>query len=130
MPPSQVIGSSIKTKYEIINGNPELLRLPEINFIDDKEGKPVGIFSNIGQKPIAAFGNSDGDFQMLEWVTSQEPFLGMIIKHDDAQREWSYTKDTLQGKLDKALTMASEKNWIITSMKNDWKTIFSFMNKS
>ncbi|GAL84514.1 nonspecific acid phosphatase precursor [Sporocytophaga myxococcoides] len=128
IPPSQVIGSSIKTQYKIVDGQPQLWRLPEINFIDDEEGKPVGIFANIGQQPIAAFGNSDGDIQMLEWVTSREPSLGMIIKHDDALREWSYTKDTLLGKLDHALVMASDKNWIITSMKNDWRTIFSFMD--
>ncbi len=130
IPPSQVIGSSIKTQYKIVDGQPELWRLPEINFIDDKEGKPVGIFANIGQQPIAAFGNSDGDIQMLEWVTSREPSLGMIIKHDDALREWSYTKEAMQGKLDQVLIMASEKKWIITSMKNDWKTIFPFMDKS
>jgi len=130
IPPSQVIGSSIKTQYKVVDGSPHLLRLPEIDFIDDKEGKPVGIFAHIGQQPIAAFGNSDGDFQMLEWVTSRKPSLGMIIKHDDAEREWTYTTETLQGKLDKALTVASEKSWIITSMKNDWKTIFSFPDKS
>jgi phosphoserine phosphatase len=128
IPPSQVIGSSIKTQYKVVDGNPQLQRLPEINFIDDKDGKPVGIFSNIGQQPVVAFGNSDGDIQMLEWVTSREPSLGIIIKHDDAQREWSYTKETLQGKLDQALIMAPDKNWIITSMKNDWKTIFPFID--
>ncbi len=130
IPPSQVIGSSIKTQYKVVDGNPQLLRLPEISFVDDKDGKPVGIFSNIGQQPLVAFGNSDGDIQMLEWVTSREPSLGIIIKHDDAQREWSYTKETLQGKLDQALIMASDKNWVITSMKNDWKTIFPFMDKN
>ena len=93
IPPEQVIGSSIKTKYEVRDGKPVLVRLPEIDFIDDKAGKPVGIHKFIGQRPIAAFGNSDGDFEMLEWTTvGAGPRLGVIVHHDDAAREFAYDR--------------------------------------
>lgn len=125
IPSEQIIGSSIKTKYEVRDGKPVLLRLPEVNFIDDKEGKPTGINEHIGKRPIAAFGNSDGDFQMLEWVTLRKgPSLSMIIHHDDAEREWKYDKHTIAGKLDRGLQEADSKGWYLVSMKNDWKTIF------
>ena len=104
IPPEQVIGSSIKTKFEMRNGTPVLTRLPEINFIDDKAGKPVGINQHIGRHPIAAFGNSDGDLQMLQWTTAGSGLrFGLIVHHTDAKREWAYDRDSHIGKLDKAL---------------------------
>jgi hypothetical protein len=125
IPPAQVVGSSIKTKYEIVDGEPALMRLPEMNFVDDKDGKPVGINQHIGQRPLAAFGNSDGDFQMLEWTTAGEgPRLGLIVHHTDAEREYAYDRDSTFGRLDKALGAAVENGWIVVDMKNDWKTIF------
>jgi phosphoserine phosphatase len=130
IPPEQVVGSSIKLKYEVKSGKPTLTRLPEINFIDDKEGKPVGIQSHIGRRPIAAFGNSDGDFQMLEWVTAGDGArFGMIVHHDDAKREVAYDRKSHFGKLDKGLDEGPAKGWVITSMKNDWKCIFAYRCK-
>ncbi|NEU09618.1 haloacid dehalogenase-like hydrolase [Flavihumibacter sp. R14] len=125
IPPQQVVGSSIKTKFEERNGQPVLVRLPEVNFVDDKEGKPVGIQQHIGKRPIAAFGNSDGDFQMLEWTTSgKPPRFGLIVHHDDSVREWAYDRNSHIGRLERGLDEASKRKWIIVSMKNDWKTIF------
>jgi len=125
IPPAQVVGSSIKTKYEVVDGKPTLIRLPEVNFIDDKDGKPVGINQHIGQRPIAAFGNSDGDYQMLDWTTSGEgPRLGLIVHHTDAEREYAYDRESSVGRLDKALDDAPAKGWIVVDMKNDWKEIF------
>jgi len=125
IPPAQVVGSSIKTKYEIVDGEPALIRLPEMNFIDDKDGKPIGINQHIGQRPIAAFGNSDGDFQMLEWTTAGEgPRLGLIVHHTDAEREYAYDRDSTFGRLDKALAAAVENGWIVVDMKNDWNQVF------
>jgi hypothetical protein len=125
VPPEQVIGSSIKTKYEVRDGKPAIVRLPELNFIDDKEGKPVGIQQHIGRRPIAAFGNSDGDFQMLEWTTgSKGARFGLIVHHDDAAREWAYDRKSHIGKLDKGLDAAPSKGWTVVSMKDDWKKIF------
>jgi phosphoglycolate phosphatase-like HAD superfamily hydrolase len=125
IPPAQVVGSSIKTKYEEVDGKPTLIRLPEMHFIDDKEGKPVGINEYIGQRPIAAFGNSDGDYQMLDWTTSGEgPRFGLIVHHTDAKREYAYDRDSSFGRLDKALDEAPDKGWIVVDMKNDWKTVF------
>jgi len=127
VPPEQVIGSSIKTKYEVRDGKPVLVRLPELNFIDDKAGKPVAINQHIGRRPVAAFGNSDGDFEMLEWTTSGPgPRFGLIVHHTDAKREVAYDRDSLVGKLDHGLDEASKRGWIVVSMKNDWKTIFPF----
>jgi len=104
---------------------PTVMRLPEVNFVDDKEGKPIGITEHIGQRPIAAFGNSDGDYQMLDWTTSGEgPRLGLIVHHTDAEREYAYDRDSSVGRLDKALTDAPDKGWVVVDMKNDWKTIF------
>ncbi len=127
IPPDQVVGSSIKLKYEDRNNKPILLRLPELNFIDDKEGKPVGIENHIGRRPIAAFGNSDGDYQMLEWTTAGDGArLGMIVHHDDAKREYAYDRNTAFGKLDKALDAAKSHGWILISIKDDWKQVFAF----
>jgi len=128
IPPEQVVGSSIQTKYEIREGKPVLVRLPAINFIDDKAGKPVGINSHIGRRPIAAFGNSDGDRQMLEWAqASGSGRLMMLVHHDDAAREWSYGPKSKIGTFsDSLMAEAKRQGWIVISMKNDWKKIFAF----
>jgi hypothetical protein len=127
IPPEQVIGSSIKTKFELLDGMPVLMRLPEVNFIDDKEGKPVGINQHIGRRPIAAFGNSDGDLQMLQWTSAGEGFrFGLIVHHTDPEREWAYDRQSPIGHLDKALDEAQEYGWTVVDMKNDWKRIFAF----
>jgi phosphoserine phosphatase len=127
VPPEQVVGSSIKTRFEMRDGRPELFRLPEINFIDDKAGKPVGINEFIGRRPIAAFGNSDGDLEMLQWTTmSGGVRLGLIVHHTDAEREYAYDRNTEFGKLDKALDAAAVNKWTVVSMKDDWKRIFAF----
>ena len=107
-----------------------LIRLPEINFIDDKEGKPVAINSHIGRRPIMAFGNSDGDFQMLEWTTAGDGArLGVLIHHTDAEREWAYDRKSHIGHLDKALDQAKGKGWTLVDMKKDWKVIYPFQLK-
>jgi phosphoglycolate phosphatase-like HAD superfamily hydrolase len=125
IPPEQVIGSSIKTEYEVIDDKPVLSRLPELDFIDDKAGKPVGINRHIGRRPIAAFGNSDGDFQMLEWTTAGDSHrLGVYIHHDDAEREWAYDRDSHIGRLNRGLDEAGARGWLVVSMKRDWKRIF------
>ncbi|MEE4380117.1 MAG: HAD family hydrolase [Candidatus Competibacteraceae bacterium] len=125
IPPEQVIGSSIKTKYQVHGGKPVLVRLPEVNFIDDKAGKPVGINQHIGRRPIAAFGNSDGDFQMLEWTTAGEGRrLGVLVHHDDAEREYAYDRESHIGRLEKGLDEAEQRGWTVVSMKQDWKQIF------
>lgn len=127
IPPEQVIGSSIKTKFEMRDGSPVLVRLPELNFIDDKDGKPVGINQHIGRRPIAAFGNSDGDLQMLQWTAAGDGKRFMLlVHHTDDQREYAYDKDSHIGKLDKALTEAKTGNWTIVDMKKDWKVIYPF----
>ncbi|WP_156387118.1 MULTISPECIES: HAD family hydrolase [unclassified Rhizobium] len=125
IPPENVIGSSIKTKYEVRDGTPVILRLPEIDFIDDKEGKPVGIHKFIGRRPTAAFGNSDGDFQMLEWTTSGPgKRFGLIVHHDDADREYAYDRKSHFGALAKGLDEAPKRGWTVVSMKSDWKDVF------
>ena len=125
IPPEQVVGSVIQTKYELRYGKPVLVRLPELVFIDDGDGKPVGINSYIGRRPIAAFGNSDGDFEMLEWVTTGTgPHFGLIVHHDDSMREFAYDRDAGIGKLDRGLDEAPKRGWTIVSMKNDWNRIF------
>jgi phosphoglycolate phosphatase-like HAD superfamily hydrolase len=126
IPPEQVVGSSIRTKFEMAGGKPELIRLPELNFIDDKEGKPVGINQYIGRRPIAAFGNSDGDQQMLEWTAAGggSRFL-LLVHHTDAVREYAYDRQSAIGRLDKALDEANAKGWTVVDMKNDWRVIFA-----
>ena len=127
IPPEQMIGSSIKTKFEIRNDQPVLVRLPEINFINDKAGKPVGINSHIGRRPIAAFGNSDGDLQMLQWTAaSKGARFCLYVHHTDAEREWAYDRTSSIGRLDKGLDEAKAKGWTVVDMKNDWKRIFPF----
>jgi len=126
IPPEQVVGSSIKVKYDYNNGNPFLMRLPKINFIDDKDGKPIGINSHIGKKPIFAFGNSDGDRQMLEWTQGNtgRTFQG-LVHHTDAVREWAYGPDSKIGTFSNSLMdEAKSKDWTIVDMKNDWKVIY------
>jgi phosphoserine phosphatase len=125
IPPEQVIGSTIKTKFEMRDGKPVITRLPEIDFIDDKEGKPIAINKFIGRRPIAAFGNSDGDLQMLQWTTAGSGVrFALIVHHDDAEREYAYDRQSHIGKLDKALDEAAAKGWTVVDMKNEWKTIF------
>jgi phosphoserine phosphatase len=125
VPPEQVIGSSIRTKYEVRDGRPVILRLPEIEFIDDQAGKPVAINRFIGRRPILAFGNSDGDFEMLEYTTSGPgPRLGLIVHHDDAEREYAYDRKSSVGRLDRALDEAPKRGWVVVSMKSDWRHVF------
>jgi phosphoserine phosphatase len=125
IPPDQVVGSSIKTEFDYNNGNPVIRRLAEIDFIDDKEGKPIGIHKFIGQKPVFASGNSDGDLQMMQWTASNKykSFL-LYLHHTDAEREWAYDRESHIGKLDKGLNEAHEKGWTVVDMKNDWKVIY------
>ena len=131
VPPEQVVGSSIKTKFEMRDGRPTLFRLPEVNFIDDKAGKPVGINAHIGRRPIAAFGNSDGDLEMLQWTTmaGDAARFGLIVHHTDAEREYAYDRQSSFGHLDKALDAAALNKWTVVDMKNDWKIIYPFEKK-
>jgi hypothetical protein len=125
IPPEQVVGSSIRTKYELRDGQPVLVRLPEIDFIDDKAGKPVGIQQHIGRRPILAFGNSDGDFEMLEWTTAGDGLrLGVIVHHDDAGREYAYDRKSHIGRLERGLDEAGRRGWVLVSMKDDWRTMY------
>jgi hypothetical protein len=127
VPPEQVVGSSGKTKFEMREGRPILFRLPELNFVDDKAGKPAGINQHIGRRPIAAFGNSDGDLEMLQWTTmSGGVRFGLIVHHTDAEREYAYDRTSPIGRLDKALDAAALNRWTIVDMKNDWKKVFPF----
>jgi phosphoserine phosphatase len=126
IPPEQVIGSSIVTKFELVDGVPVLTRLPQVNFIDDHDGKPVAINSHIGRRPIAAFGNSDGDLQMLQWATGcPGSRFALLVNHTDAVREFAY-EVSVCGKLDVALTEAKAKGWTVVDMKNDWNRVFAF----
>ncbi len=130
IPPEQVVGSSIKTKFELRNGKPVIVRLPEIDFIDDKEGKPVAINKFIGRRPIAAFGNSDGDLQMLQWTAAGKgPRFMMLVHHTDAKREWAYDRKSHVGRLDKALDEARRRKWTVVDMKRDWKVVYPFQSK-
>lgn len=125
IPPEQVIGSSLKAAYEVREGKPVIVKRPELNFIDDKAGKPVGIHQHIGRRPIFAAGNSDGDFEMLEWTTSGEgPRLGILIHHTDAEREFAYDRESHVGKLARGLDEAPQRGWSLIDMKSDWKTIY------
>lgn len=127
IPPEQVVGSVGKEKFEFRNGKPVLLKLPAVDFVDDKEGKPVGIQKFIGRRPILAFGNSDGDLQMLQWTAagSGARFMG-LVHHTDAEREWAYDRASHVGKLDKALDEATAKGWSVVDMMRDWKQVFPF----
>lgn len=125
IPPEQVVGSSIKTKYDVRDGKPAIVRLPELDFIDDKTGKPVAINLHIGRRPLMAFGNSDGDFEMLEWTTAGDgPRLGVLVHHTDAEREWAYDRKSHVGRLDRGLDEAAARGWVLIDMKDDWRTIF------
>ena len=125
IPPEQVVGSSGKTKFEMRDGTPVLLKLPAVNFIDDKDGKPVGINEHIGRRPVMAFGNSDGDLQMLQWTAaSGGSRYCLYVHHDDAEREYAYDRKDALAKLDKGWDEAVAKGWTVVSMKDDWKTIF------
>ena len=125
IPPEQVVGSSIKTKFELRDGKPVLVRLPEINFIDDKAGKPVGIQMHIGRRPIAAFGNSDGDLQMLQWTAAGPGNrFCLYVHHTDAEREWAYDRESHIGRLDQGLDEARARGWTVVDMKADWKRVF------
>ena len=126
IPPEQVIGSSIVTQFEMVDGVPVLTRLPQLNFMDDNVGKPVGINSHIGRRPIAAFGNSDGDLQMLQWTAGCAGCsLALLVHHTDAVREFAYDASSM-GKLDVALTEAASRGWTVVDMKNDWNRVFAF----
>jgi phosphoserine phosphatase len=127
IPPENVVGSVIRTNYEMQDGAPVLMRLPEIDFIDDKAGKPVGIHRFIGRRPAAAFGNSDGDLQMLQWTAAGdgERFM-LLLHHTDAEREWAYDRDSHVGRLDKALDEARKRGWTVVDMKRDWNVIYPF----
>ena len=125
IPPEQVIGSQQEVKFEMKDGKPVLTRGPKFDFVDDGPGKPVGIYRHIGKRPIAAFGNSDGDLQMLQVTAAGEGRrLALIVHHDDAQRETAYDRQSHIGKLDKALDEANAKSWMVVSMKSDWKKDF------
>jgi phosphoserine phosphatase len=127
IPPEQIVGSSIKTRFEMRDGKPVLVRLPEIDFIDDKAEKPVGINKFIGRRPIASFGNSDGDLQMLQWtMAGQGARFALIVRHTDDEREWAYDRDSHIGRLDKALDEAKAKGWTVVDMKQEWKLIYPF----
>jgi phosphoglycolate phosphatase-like HAD superfamily hydrolase len=130
IPPEQVVGSSGKLDFERRDDGPILMKLPELNFNDDKAGKPIQIQMHIGRRPIAAFGNSDGDLQMLEWAKGAGGVrFALLIHHTDAAREWAYDRTSTIGKLDRALDVAQAEGWTVVDMKNDWKTIFPFGSK-
>jgi phosphoglycolate phosphatase-like HAD superfamily hydrolase len=130
IPPEQVVGSSGKLNFESRDGKPLLMKLPDLNFNDDKAGKPVAIQMHIGRHPIAAFGNSDGDLQMLEWARGGGGVrFALIVHHTDAEREWAYDRKSSIGQLDKALEAAQAEGWTVVDMKNDWKRVFAFEGK-
>ena len=131
IPPEQVIGSQIQLAFEEHDGKPVLVREPKVAFIDDKGGKPVGIQRHIGRRPILAFGNSDGDLQMLQWTTSGPgPRLGLILHHTDGEREYAYDRKSHFGKLDQALDLAPKNGWVLVSMKDAWSQVFPPSRKS
>jgi len=126
IPPEQIVGSSVKAEYAVIDGKPTVTKIPELFFYDDKEGKPVAIHQHIGRRPTMAFGNSDGDFQMLEWTTGGSgPRLGVLIHHDDSEREWAYDRNSHIGQLARGLDEGPERGWVIVSIQNDWSQVFS-----
>ncbi len=125
IPPEQVVGSRGRMKYEVRGGVPVLARLPEIDLVDDKAGKPVGIQQAIGRRPSIAFGNSDGDFEMLDWTTTAlGARLGVIVHHTDADHEWAYDRDSHIGRLARGLDEAAARAWVVVDMKQEWAQIF------
>jgi len=125
IPPEQVVGSSVVAKFQVKDGKPALIRMPKIDFINDKAGKPVGIYEHIGRRPILAFGNSDSDMKMIEYTMAGEGRrLGLFVHHTDADREYAYDRKSHVGTLDKALDQADANDWIIVDMKKDWKSVF------
>ena len=130
VPPEQVVGSSIKTRFQLRSGKPVLVRLPQMNFVSDYAGKPVAISDHIGRRPIAAFGNSDGDLQMLQWTTAGPGArFALLVHHTNSAREWAYDRQSSIGRLDKALDEAQAKGWTVVDMKNDWKVIYPYEMK-
>jgi hypothetical protein len=130
IPPEQVVGSSVKTKFELRGDEPALVRLPQIDFVSDSAGKPVAISSHIGRRPIAAFGNSDGDLQMLQWTTAgRGARFALLVHHTDSAREWAYDRRSPIGRLDKALDVAQARGWTVVDMKNDWNAIYPYAMK-
>ena len=124
IPPEQVIGSSVRTEFEVVDGQPRFMRQPELDFINDKAGKPLGILQHIGRRPALAFGNSDGDFQMLEWTTAGEGArLGLLLHHTDAKREWAYDRDSHVGRLNRGLNEAAERGWVLVNMRKEWRRV-------
>jgi hypothetical protein len=128
IPPEQVIGTLFKTKFEMRDDKPVLEVLPELVHFDDREGKPRAIHQIIGRRPVAAFGNSDGDLQMLQFTTiGPGPSFGLIVHHTDADREWAYdAHPKSSGKLVEALAEADRRGWIVVDMKKDWKRVYGF----
>ena len=125
VPPEQVVGSSLAASYEVRNGGPAIIKLPKINLINDKAGKPVGIHRYIGRRPVLAVGNSDGDFEMIEWTTAGDgPRLAMFVHHDDSEREWAYDRESHIGRLVRGLDEAEQRGWKIISIKDDWNRVF------
>lgn len=125
IPPERVVGSRVTKRFELVDGVARVMHDGTLEFNDDKEGKPIGISQHIGRRPIAAFGNSDGDLQMLQWTTAGSgPRLGVIIHHTDAEREWAYNRDSSIGKLSEALDQAPQRGWVVVDMKQDWKQVF------
>lgn len=127
IPPEQIVGSSGKTQWQLVGDRPSIMKLPEVDFIDDGPGKPLGIERFIGRRPVFAAGNSDGDLQMLQWTTLDSgPRFALIVHHTDAVREWAYDRDSVVGRLDKALDEAPKRGWLVVDMKDDWKVIYPF----
>jgi hypothetical protein len=126
IPPEQVIGSSLRTVFTLVDGRPALVRDPAVDFVDDNAGKPIAIERFIGRRPLAAFGNSDGDREMLQWTTGGAGRrLALLVHHTDGEREYAYDRDSATGRLDKALDMAQGEGWVIVDMKADWKSVFT-----
>jgi len=125
IPPEQVIGSRVKTRFELVDGKPDIVRLPELDFLDDKAGKPIGIHQAIGRRPLMAFGNSDGDLPMLQWTMAGDgPRFAALVHHTDAERESAYDRESPVGRLDKALDEATALGWTLIDMKRDWTTVY------
>jgi len=126
IPPEQIIGTTLKSAYSYNIGNPQIMKLPEVHFVDDKAGKPENIQRIIGRRPVISVGNSDGDLAMLQWASGQETFLNVYVHHTDGEREWAYDRNSHIGKLDKGLDQAEAEKWTVIDMKNDWKVIYPF----